>query len=514
MDKCFRQQYTLIMIKKLKSFWATLKIRNKIAFFTGSVFLIVLFSIVFDAWIVRLFMFDFNDIMKDNMSGGQIAGAIDRETEAFTQYVRNSSLESKTNLDASIAELKQAVSSINLDYNRLEDNRFSQLQAIKSCYAVYSRDRDKVLSGTLAGKEYVEKLYSVYDMQKYLYDYAKRYADTTLKEGNDRYNEILPAVFIIPAVTIIFSVLMFFAILEISRAMNKSFTEPVLKLADASREIAANNFYIDDVRADNKDELGELITAFNKMKYATGEYIDALEEKREALDRLHAKELENLETEKQLDAMNLELLKNQINPHFLFNTLNVIGGMANLESAPTTEKMAVALSSIFRYNLKTREKEVLLSRELKVAEDYMYLQKMRFGDRVKYEVSCEVDADGVMVPTFTLQPLLENAIIHGISPKISGGEVKVAIFRDGDTLNMEVWDTGKGISPEELKTLRDSLYGKRNLGIGIGMGNIYRRLKTMYPTSDMKVDSVLGVGSKITILLPFKESSTQTGEEE
>ena len=79
---------------------------------------------------------------------------------------------------------------------------------------------------------------------------------------------------------------------------------------------------------------------------------------------------------------------------------------------------------------------------------------------------------------------------------------------------MEVWDTGKGISPEDLKTLRDSLYGKRNLGIGIGMGNIYRRLKTMYPTSDMKVDSVLGVGSKITILLPFKESSTQTGEEE
>ena len=502
------------MIKKLRSFWATRKIKTKISFFTGSVFVIVLFSIIFDAWIVRLFMFDFNDIMTDNMKGGQIVGAVDRETEAFTLYVRSGSVDSKAGLDEAIKSLKDSVESMNLDYKRLGDNRFSQLQSLKSLYTVYCDYRDEVISGGLEGREYVEKLYCVYDMQKYLYDYAGRYADTTLKEGNDRYNEILPVVFIIPAVTIIISILMFFAILEISRAMNKSVTEPVLKLADASRKIAANDFYIDDVRADNRDELGELITAFNKMKYATGEYIDALEEKREALDRLHAKELETLEAEKQLDAMNLELLKNQINPHFLFNTLNVIGGMANLESAPTTEKMAVALSSIFRYNLKTQEKEVLLSRELKVSDDYMYLQKMRFGERVKYEVNCEVDADGVMVPTFTLQPLLENAIIHGISPKISGGEVKVNIKRDGDLLVIEVWDTGKGISPEDLKDLRDSLYGKRNLGIGIGLGNIYRRLKSMYPGSDMKVDSVLGVGSKISILVPYKESSTDNKGEE
>ena len=493
------------MVNKFKSFWDNLKIKNKIAFFTGSFFMIVLFSILFDVWVVRLFMFDFNDIMTDNLKGGEIVSAIDKETDAFTQYVRSPSTESEASLDSAIKELRSTVNSMNLDYNRLQDNRFSQLQALKTCYGVYSKCRDEVLSEEITGKEYVEKLYSVYNMQKYLRSYANSYSDTTLKEGNDRYNEILPFIFIIPAVTIVFFVVMFLAVLEISKAMNKSFTEPVLKLADASREIAANNFYIDDIKADSKDELGELIVAFNKMKYATSEYIGALEEKRVALDSLHAKELETLEAEKQLDAMNLELLKNQINPHFLFNTLNVIGGMANLESAPTTEKMAVALSSIFRYNLKTQEKEVLLSRELKVSEDYMYLQKMRFGERVKYEVNCEVDADAVLVPTFTLQPLLENAIIHGISPKISGGEVKVNIYKIDDQLKIEVSDTGKGIGPEDLKGLRDSLYGKRNLGIGIGMGNIYRRLKTMYPTSDMEIDSKLSEGSKVTLTMPFKE---------
>ncbi|MBQ9863364.1 MAG: histidine kinase, partial [Lachnospiraceae bacterium] len=352
------------MIKKIKSFWDNLKIKNKIAFFTGSVFMIILFSIIFDVWVLRLFMFDFNDIMTDNLRGGEIVSAIDKETDAFTQYVRSPMGESESELNDAMKHLKSALSSLNLDYNRLKDNRFSQLQSLKTCYSVYCDYRDEVLSGNLTGKEYVDKLYSVYDMQKYLYNYAKRYEESTLIEGNERYNEILPWLFTIPIVTIVFFVILFFAVMEISRAMKKSFTEPVLKLANASREIAANNFYIDDLKTDSKDEIGELIVAFNKMKYATGEYIDALEEKRQALDSLHAKELETLEAEKQLDAMNLELLKNQINPHFLFNTLNVIGGMANLESAPTTEKMAVALSSIFRYNLKTQEKEVLLSREL------------------------------------------------------------------------------------------------------------------------------------------------------
>lgn len=90
-------------------------------------------------------------------------------------------------------------------------------------------------------------------------------------------------------------------------------------------------------------------------KYATGEYIQALEEKRKTLDLLHEEELEKLETEKRLEMTKLELLKSQINPHFLFNTLNVIGGMASLEEAETTEKMIRALSALFRYNLKNQD---------------------------------------------------------------------------------------------------------------------------------------------------------------
>jgi len=491
-------------MKKLKNFWYTTTIKNKISLFTGSVFLTILVAIFFDAVLIRLFMIDINDIMEDNSRCGEIITVIDREKEMFEKYINNATIENEDAFELAKRQTQAAVYAIPLEYVRLGENRYAQLFSLQSCYDVYCGYRDEVLNGHLPRREYISRLYAVRNMQKYLHNYAQRFIDLTLKEGNAKYKELIPKVFAVPVIAVILGILLFSVVLEISRIMNKSITEPVLKLAHASRRIAANEFDIDDVAASNQDELGELIMAFNKMKYATGEYIGALEERREALDKLHAKEVETLEAEKQLDAMNLELLKNQINPHFLFNTLNVIGGMANLEGATTTEQMIAALSSLFRYNLKNQEKEVLLSQELKVAADYMYLQKMRFGDRVKYTVDCNVNADNVMVPTFTLQPIIENCIIHGISPKVEGGSVSVKVSKQDNRLLITVSDTGSGIEKKLLDEIRENLGGKQNSTMGIGMGNIFRRIKAMYNDADMTVDSVEGKGTQVTVILPYR----------
>ena len=131
---------------------------------------------------------------------------------------------------------------------------------------------------------------------------------------------------------------------------------------------------------------GELVQAFNKMKHATEGYINTLKEKNEMAERLHKEEVERIEMEKRLDAARLELLKSQINPHFLFNTLNMISCMAKLEEAQTTERMISSLGNLFRYNLKTSEQIVPLERELKVVQDYMYIQQMRFGSRISHDL--------------------------------------------------------------------------------------------------------------------------------
>ena len=495
-------------MKKLRQIWQTLTIKNKIRLFTASVFVALSVALLLDVWITRLFMSDLNEIMEANVRGGEIVTAIHRETETFDGYVRGADDVDQKALEDSVEATYKAINAILLSYKSLGESRYAILQSLRSAYEVYCASRNQVLTDHLTQKVYVDKVYDVYSMQDYLATYAQRFVDSTLQEGNSRYRALLPVVVRALVIATTISLVLFLFIIQISRILNGSITVPVVKLANASRKIAANDFFIEDVEVENRDELGDMVSAFNKMKFATGEYIKAMEEKREALDQLHVQEKEKLEIEAQMETMNLELLKSQINPHFLFNTLNVIAGNANLEGAETTEQMIEALSSLFRYNLKTHSKEALLSQELKISRDYMYLQKMRFGQRVEFEIDCRVDENKVMVPSFTFQPLLENAIIHGIAPKIEGGKVSIFIREQDNRLLIDVADTGAGMEEETLADIRRHLQQREEaVGdnvVGIGLGNIYRRITTMYEDASLEIQSRKNEGCTIMISIPLR----------
>ncbi len=493
---------------KIRLFWEKFTIKNKIRVFTASVFVALFVALLLDVWIVKLFMIDFNAIMEDNSRGGEIVIAISKETEAFDDFIRGTEGVDLDSWEEAVNETKNAIYAVPLSYADLGENRFAQLQALRTSYEVYYSYRNQVVTDHLSEKIYVEKLYDVYRMQQYLAEYAQRFVDSTMLEGNENYRALLPVVMRVPFIAAGLSIVLFLIILQVSRGLHGSVIVPVTKLANASRKIAANDFFIDDVEVDNKDELGDMVSAFNKMKYATGEYIKTMEEKKDALDQLHIQEMENLEIEKQLETMNLELLKSQINPHFLFNTLNVIAGNANLEGAKATEQMIEALSSIFRYNLKNHSKEALLSQELKISRDYMYLQQMRFGYRVEFEAISEVDENRVIVPTFTFQPLLENAIIHGISPKVEGGKVTIYIREKEDKLLIDVTDTGAGMDEETLSDIKRNLCSGEeaadgNETVGIGLGNINKRIRAMYDGGCLDIQSKKNEGTTVTISIPM-----------
>ena len=186
----------------------------------------------------------------------------------------------------------------------------------------------------------------------------------------------------------------------------RSFTDPVYRLLQTMQEFGKGNY---DIKAKEEGigELKNLSAHFNIMA-------DKLQEQMEEIRR----------NERERQQMEKKLLQSQINPHFLFNTLNLIAGTAEIEDAVTTEKMINTLSRLFRYNLKTQTSIMPLEQEVKIMDDYMYLQQMRFGQRIKY--MCDVDKECMdeLVPAFVLQPLIENAIIHCynkiviLSPKI------------------------------------------------------------------------------------------------
>lgn len=485
--------------------WREFTIKQKILTFTIFMFLVVFVSVGLSFWVIKFSLFDFNKFLKHNNITNELVVSVKQESECFEAYMKNGKEDTKHELDSCIKETKRVVEALPDDINVIGTERFARTQAFIRAYHVYETARDELVESEVERMLYIKKLYNVYDMQKYLLEYAERLMDITIKEGNIQYEEKVPILHIMPEIVVFISLFLVGCICYLSITMHKTIIHPVLKLVEAAKKITENDFYIEDVIVENKDEIGDLVHSFNKMKFATGEYITALEEQRKTKDLLYEKELERLEMQKQLDAIHLELLKNQIQPHFLFNTLNVIAGMANLEDAHTTEKMTKALSNLFRYNLKTPDIYVALSKEIKVLEDYMYLQQMRFGSRILYEIFCEVDQNDVLVPSFIFQPLAENAIIHGIGPKEEGGKIFIHIWEYQRFLYITFNDDGVGMEETQLEELRNSLQKKEDNSNGIGLKNVYRRINMLYKEVDFDIFSRRDEGTLIKIRIPLEK---------
>lgn len=477
-------------------------IQKKIGVFTSVVFFIILLSFLLDIWVSTFSLNNFKKILENNARSCDFVDAIEAESRCFEDYIKNPEEEKKKELEISCRETSQAIELLPMDYYEMSEEHYAKIWSIRNSYETYQVQRDMVLRLGESNPEYIRELYKTYDMQKYLQEYGRILMRYTLEDGTASYGRKVSDLNRIPVLVLVFGLILFAGIISLAHLMRNSIVKPIMCLVDASQRIAANDFFEEDVVVENKDEMGKLVHAFNKMKFATIQYITTLEEKRETLDLLHREEMEKLEVERRLESTKFELLKSQMNPHFLFNTLNVIGGMANLENALTSEKMIKALSALLRYNLKPVEAETVLSQELKILEAYMYLQKMRFGARISYEIDCKVDEDNVYVPPFSFQPLVENAIIHGLARKEEGGRILVRILKKQDNLIIMVTDTGAGMSHERLEEIRDELRDGNKQVIGIGLSNISQRIHKMYRNGNVEVFSRLAAGTAIRLTIP------------
>ncbi|MCP8617560.1 sensor histidine kinase [Salirhabdus salicampi] len=281
----------------------------------------------------------------------------------------------------------------------------------------------------------------------------------------------------------------FFAV-WFSRSMNK----PIQTLSNAAQEVASGVLEGPDIKIKSNDELKLLGTTFNDMRKNIRNLIEEMKEKSE-LDRL-LKELE------------LKHLQNQINPHFLFNTLNTISRMAYLENARNTSKLIEAVSVLLRHSLGDLRKSVTLKDEVEVVHEYLYIQSTRFADRMKFTKRIETDNLTIPIPRLTLQPLVENAFIHGIEGKEDGGVIGLHIFEEKEKVVVEIEDNGVGMSEElidKFQNIQNDDDHDDHVGhsTGLGLRNVIRRLQLFYQEENVvEIDSQLYRGTTIRLRLP------------
>ena len=486
----------------LRNIWLTISIKKKIGIFAAMVILIMALSATFSICIMNFSLGGFNTILNDNSRCHHFQEALDLEIESFADYIRDATPDTRDQYVLSCVRTERCLRSLPFDYARIGTERYARTWSILNGYETYQAYRDELAETQVRESDFVERLYRVYKMQEYLQTYARRLVQVTLKEGNDSYQEKVPVFYNMPYLILAISAVFMGFVMFLTKILSNALVSPAVLLAQCARKIAKNDFTGEDPSVENRDEMGELVRAFNKMKRSTKGYIDTLKENHRMSELLHREEIERVEMEKQLSGARLELLKSQINPHFLFNTLNMIACMAKLEEAVTTERMISSMGSLFRYNLKTSEQIVTLARELKVVQDYMYIQQMRFGSRILYSCDLKVDAEQAMIPAFTLQPVVENAMVHGLSKKEQGGRVHVRIWEQGNRLVISVADTGLGMSEERLAEVTEAMKERRTSRIGIGLGNIYKRIHMMYKQGEFRIASIEGRGTVIQMFIP------------
>ena len=205
----------------------------------------------------------------------------------------------------------------------------------------------------------------------------------------------------------------------------------------------------------------------------------------------------------------LDALQRQINPHFLFNTLNSIASL--VRSQPELARdMIVKLGNILRALLRDREAFVPLEEELAFTDDYLSIEVVRFGDKLRVVKEIAEDTLDLVVPAMLLQPLIENSIKHGLEPRIAGGTVTLRSRIVGDRLLLEVEDDGVGV--EMGRSVVAPTSGLVREGFGIGMSNVRERMQVLFGgEAHVEMQSRPGRGTKVTLLMPLVSSLAETG---
>ncbi len=401
---------------------------------------------------------------------------------------------------------KVHLENINADINEVSEEQYLLANAVKTTYLSYRVSTNELVEALVAGdNSAASSLYyeSVGPCSGYLCLYAQQLLEQAILDNQDAFTELTSLNQTVNNALVFLAVLSF-ALGAAVMVSLFSLLRSVAQMAYASQEISQGNFDTPDLLENRQDEIGQMAIAFNEMKRSTKNQMKLLNEKNEIERKLHKKETEALELQNLMEREKLQQLRSQINPHFLFNTLNVIIYTAQQEKAARTQGLLGSLNQLLRYSIGSNETEVPLSKEVKIVNEYYSLLHARFSDRIRlsWVISPDVILTDMMVPSFILQPLVENAFKHGLSPKEEGGTVRISMEIQGTMLFICVEDDGVGMSREALEALRGSLEHPSSAGEHIGIYNVAARLRLLGDEYGLDIASEAGHGTVAALRLP------------
>ncbi len=467
----------------MKTMFRDLSIRKKLTItYIFSAVLILLVNI-FVYINVNTVIARLDKVYISNINLNDLAASLDELQDQMSEYLDTKSTDAMDGYYKAYQDYEEQTRSLSEEISSEETKRMERnIRRMSARYLELTNEAIEAKRG-----RNIEKYRQFYEEATTLHKYIKSYinslnndrfrtnsADYTLLSVSLSYIEIINIVVFV-AVTMINVLLV---ILIVNRV-----TKPLAALADVAEQVADGNYDVKVPETDNRDETGVLNETFARM-----------------LEGIRA----GVVTEAHLKDAQLKFLQAQINPHFLFNTLNAGAQLAMMEDADRTNEYIQNVADFFRYNMQKLDAPVHLAEELKMVDTYIYIINIRFSGEVGYEKEIDEKYVNTMIPAMILQPIVENAINHGIRNIPGEGIITIKVYGRKDECCIEIKDNGEGMTPEEIKAVfekkAEDVPEKPDHG-GIGLHNVIGRLKLMFGDNDVFEMRSEGKGKGTTVLL-------------
>ncbi len=361
----------------------------------------------------------------------------------------------------------------NIVYHPQQQQLYNELQT-ENISLIMDTDEDTVLTGT--GNN--GKLYSISRSDKTGWTVVDC---TNVRELLSKSRQA-QSIYVLTAVVLVIVALLF------SRFMARSITLPIQKLRDSMKKVQEGDFSVSDVVVDSRNEIGSLTKSFDVMTRRIQELME-----------------QNVHEQEQKRKSELKALQSQINPHFLYNTLDSIIWMAEGKKNEEVVLMTASLARLLRQSISNEDEVVPIANEVEYARGYLTIQKMRYKDKLEFQIDVDPSILHIPLIKLVLQPIIENAIYHGLKYKESKGLLIIKGFpKDGNAV-LQVIDDGVGMDEETLAHIYDR-HKVNYHSNGVGVYNVQKRLKLYYGEDyGIAYESTPGKGTTATITIPGRQ---------
>lgn len=330
----------------------------------------------------------------------------------------------------------------------------------------------------------VSKYNDAYGKAEKLYDYLQANINSlnteVFLENSNNYSLLKTSIKYLSWIGMILLLGAVLAAMVVIVVMTRNILRPLMELANVANEIAKGNMEVDFPIVDTGDEVSVVAKACNKMLDSIRLYI---QETKENYEREHKFKENELIMKNDLKEAQLKYLQAQINPHFLFNSLNAGAQLAMMEGAEKACLFIENMADFFRYNVRKIDKSTTLREELNLVDNYVYILNVRFAGDIHYTSRIDERLLDTEMPSMIIQPIIENAVNHGIRELEGEGQIHLSVYSEGQNVCIKVEDNGVGIDPEKAaKILRGESAHSNNQrdSAGVGMDNVINRLKCYY----------------------------------